>query len=605
MKRQRTAIVTVATILVALLALTGTTDAGPRAMPMLQSGAPTVVGYQGRVTLDGTPYEGIGLFKFAIVNNAGDFTYWSNDGTSQDGGEPEAPVELEVSNGLFNVLLGDVTLDHMLPLEAGHFGEGTVRYLRVWFSEGGSFEQLVPDRRFAAVPYTLQAEMARDAAMLSGQPGSAYAPSSHTHAPVDIAPQGAGSWLDADLLDGKQSSAFQTRVIGTCSPGSTVRAINADGSVVCEAHEARPVFSTTNVDSVGDGGGGASVTIGVDGLGLISYCDETLIDLKVAHCEDIACTTATTTIIDSNSHPNDTSISIGADGLGLIAYSSGYPSQDLMVAHCNNVPCTSATIAALDTTANLPAAAYVSMAIGADGLGLISYHDSIPNHHLKVAHCNDIACTSATLTALDGATADVGWYNSITIGADGLGLISYGDSTNGNLKVAHCEDVACTSATISVLDSATGVGGHNSITTGVDGLGLVSYRDGANLALKVAHCSNSTCNSATLTTLDSGGDPGGGMGMDTSITVGADGFGLISYLEGADEWDLRVAHCNNIACTSATTTVVEGPSEEVVDTAITVGNDGLGLISYTENGYDVLKVVHCSNRFCIPHVRPR
>ena len=36
-----------------------------------------------------------------------------------------------------------------------------------------------------------------------------------------------------------------------------------------------------------------------------------------------------------------------------------------------------------------------------------------------------------------------GCYTSITIGADGLGLISYFDSTNGDLKVAHCSNPFC------------------------------------------------------------------------------------------------------------------------------------------------------------------
>jgi len=40
------------------------------------------------------------------------------------------------------------------------------------------------------------------------------------------------------------------------------------------------------------------------------------------------------------------------------------------------------------------------------------------------------------LTTLDG-TVDVSWYTSMTIGADGLGLISYYDNTNENLKIAH------------------------------------------------------------------------------------------------------------------------------------------------------------------------
>ena len=46
------------------------------------------------------------------------------------------------------------------------------------------------------------------------------------------------------------------------------------------------------------------------------------------------------------------------------------------------------------------------------------------------------------ITALD-ETGDVGWTTSITIGADGLGLISYLDATNDDLKVAHCDNTFC------------------------------------------------------------------------------------------------------------------------------------------------------------------
>lgn len=46
------------------------------------------------------------------------------------------------------------------------------------------------------------------------------------------------------------------------------------------------------------------------------------------------------------------------------------------------------------------------------------------------------------LTTLDGS-GNVGQYSSVTIGTDGLGLISYYDATNGDLKVAHCSDLFC------------------------------------------------------------------------------------------------------------------------------------------------------------------
>ena len=59
-----------------------------------------------------------------------------------------------------------------------------------------------------------------------------------------------------------------------------------------------------------------------------------------------------------------------------------------------------------------------------------------------MAHCTNTACSTATTATLD-STDNVGYCTSITIGADGLGLIGYYDVTNGDLKVAHCSSVLC------------------------------------------------------------------------------------------------------------------------------------------------------------------
>src|SRR5687767_1482546 len=68
-----------------------------------------------------------------------------------------------------------------------------------------------------------------------------------------------------------------------------------------------------------------------------------------------------------------------------------------------------------------------------------------------------------TLTTLE-STNVVGYDTSITIGADGLGLISYRDDTNDDLKVAHCNDPLCSSATTYVRDSTGNVGYDTSLT---------------------------------------------------------------------------------------------------------------------------------------------
>ena len=51
---------------------------------------PPVINYAGQVAVDGEAFDGNGLFKFAIVNDSGSTTYWSNDGTSAAGSEPTA-----------------------------------------------------------------------------------------------------------------------------------------------------------------------------------------------------------------------------------------------------------------------------------------------------------------------------------------------------------------------------------------------------------------------------------------------------------------------------------------------------------------------------------
>jgi hypothetical protein len=340
------------------------------------------------------------------------------------------------------------------------------------------------------------------------------------------------------------------------------------------------------------------VTIGTDGLGLITYYDRTTGYLKAAHCNNAACTSAIETPLADADYLGfgslQTSVTIGADGLGLISYYD-VTNGALNVAHCDNTVCTSASVHAVDDPLG-SVGWYSSITIGADGLGLISYLDVTVSGGVKVAHCDDSTCTSATKTLIDSGAFR---YTSATVGADGLGLISYFDDTNFDLKVAHCDNAACTSATKTTLDSVGTVGTYSSVAIGADGLGLISYYDGTNGELRVAHCNDVACTGAFLSTLDVGG------GSNTSATIGTDGLGLISYQYGAPNYDLRVAHCNNVLCAGASTSVVDPDPHVSDDTSITIGRDGLGLISHYDSTNDDLKVAHCSNTFCAPYLRRR
>jgi hypothetical protein len=355
-----------------------------------------------------------------------------------------------------------------------------------------------------------------------------------------------------------------------------------------------------------------SVAAGVDGLGLISYRSGDGI-LKVGHCEDNACTRATLSIVGS---PIDfqgrrvgvgaySSIAIGRDGLGLISYQSA----GLGVAHCEDIACTRATLSILDSPLDSDGtpvlAAQTSIAIGSDGLGLISYRGP----GLKVAHCEDVACTRARVSTIDERRITY-YANALAIGQDGRGLITYANDFNGSLLVAHCEDTACSEARLTSLGASGTIrnGGTTSIAVGSDGLGLIAHNNSDLGVLKIAHCQDTACTAASFSTIDDGPhapNVGGYVGAYHDIAIGADGLGLVSYYE-EPVGNLRVAHCADVPCTraDAISIIDNGGRYGRVGTytSVAIGGDGLGLISFQGSLSSFLdqdvKVAHCQDVAC-------
>jgi hypothetical protein len=387
------------------------------------------------------------------------------------------------------------------------------------------------------------------------------------------------------------SNLTQRRVDGSCDVGSTIRGINEDGSVVCQMdaplNRSLPPTPTiiTTLDSIGDYGYKPSITIGVDGLGLLSYYDTTYGELKVAHCNNIECSSADISTLDSDGDVGYyNSIAIGTDGLGLISY---YDTSrgDLRVAHCDDIECSSATTYLLDSDGDM--GSHNSITIGGDGLGLISY--SSLSGPPRVAHCDNTNCSSATISLFDPSVA-WGGFTSIVTSVDGLGLISYFAQLDNKLKVAHCDNALCSSTTITLIDTP-----HlSSMTLGSDGLGLILV--GVSGPLKVIHCENIICDTTSFPSYP------GVSGSIGSITIGDNGLPLIVYYD-SDDPGLKVANCPNLTCNGSTITMLDPDGGSYA--SATIGVDGLPLIVYRDSvSYD-LKVAHCSNMFCSSYLRRR
>jgi hypothetical protein len=340
----------------------------------------------------------------------------------------------------------------------------------------------------------------------------------------------------------------QTRISGTCPPGQYLRGVNPDGSVVCEPFLAPPV-STTVDDPANGVGSFTSIAIGSDGLPIISHQDGTAATLQVTHCGNASCTArnVSTTVDDPSSLVGFfTSIAIGSDGLPIISHLDGTNSA-LRVTHCGNASCTAGNVS---TTVDNPANDVgfdTSIAIGSDGLPIISHQDQTA-FALRVTHCGNAACTAGNVsTTVDAPGNQVGFFTSIAIGSDGLPIISHRDQTASALRVTHCGNAACTAGNVSttVDDPANSVGAFTSIAIGSDGLPIISHQDQTAIALRVTHCGNVACTAGNVsTTVD---DPANDVGFDTSIAIGSDGLPIISH-QDLPAFGLRVTKCATRTC---------------------------------------------------------
>jgi len=397
-----------------------------------------------------------------------------------------------------------------------------------------------------------------------------------------------------------------------CPQGGFLMGFDANGNIICGF--AGPAALTT-VDSGMTGNPCTAMAIGKDGLPVISYPVEDPAwvwgkeHLKVVHCGNASCSDGNTiTTVDSSDGVGQGSdIAIGSDGLPVISYWDR-TNRDLKVAHCGNAACTVGnTLTTVDSVGNV---GYdTAITIGRDGLPVISYYD-YTNHILKVVHCGNVAC-SAGNTILNVASLLGGTVGetSIAIGGDGLPVISYYDSYD--LKVVHCGNVACSANNTNTIVPWFGsVGGDNAIAIGGDGLPVISFYDDTNGDLLVMHCANASCSSASnsVSIVDQGiyiGDwsshwHSGNVGLGSAIAIGRDGLPVISY------WDhtnghLKVVHCGDVTCSYRNArTTVDYNDQVGVDSAIAIGNDGLPVISYFDLVNRTLKVAHCVNAKCTP-----
>lgn len=142
------------------------------------------------------------------------------------------------------------------------------------------------------------------------------------------------------------------------------------------------------------------------------------------------------------------------------------------------------------------------------------------------------------------------------------------------------------------VDSAGNVGTFTSLALGADGFGRISYIDETNMDLKFARCLNDLCSSSNRSVVDPNG-----AGEVTSLALDSNGFGRISYYDDAND-DLEYIECANSDCSSRVLTTID-PAGNMGDfSSLDIGSDGFVRIGYWDDSGKNIRFARCSNDSC-------
>lgn len=311
----------------------------------------------------------------------------------------------------------------------------------------------------------------------------------------------------------------------------------------------------------------------VRGVPVISYVNAADLTVRIVVCGNPACdpnvsasTYTTLASLGTRGQGNGTTVAVGSDGYPIVAFRDG-DRGTLMVAHCGDPLCGDRGLARVSQVdppegtedVDVDTGIQASMVIGTDNLPIIAYHDR-ERGALKIAHCEDTACTQATIAILD-RTADpstpggVGLDPVIRIGRDGLPLVVFRDDDQKTVKLARCSDQICTRAVVSVLVSETGRDpGHGiAFVLAAGDVPVVVYNDWLDNGIWIATCTDSACTAVSKRRLDDAAD---GTSADPSIALDGHGRPLITFrqkLPGDERASriLKIVECEDIACAKA------------------------------------------------------
>lgn len=349
-------------------------------------------------------------------------------------------------------------------------------------------------------------------------------------------------------------------------------------------------------DVSGNVGQYTSITVDANNQPVVSYYDATKGILKILHCGNAACNAGNSIVTPDTTTSNGVQSSIKLNTIGnpIVAYFD-FTKHSLKILRCGNGNCTAGnSISTVDAAADV--GRYPSLNLDTNGNPAVSYLD-LTNGKLKVLRCGNSTCSTGNIITSIGANGIViGYFSSLMLDSNNRPVVSYYDSTNGDLNILRCGNSTCTSSNIIMsVDTIGQVGLYTSLKLDSSSNPIVSYYDATNGDLKVLHCGSQNCNTNSLVVADNTAN----VGQYTSLKLDANGKPVVSY------WDetnghLKLIHCGDANCSTGNSiTNPDVGGNTGWDTSLQLDINGYPVISYFDSSSNVMKVLHCNNANCM------
>jgi len=349
---------------------------------------------------------------------------------------------------------------------------------------------------------------------------------------------------------------------------------------------------------------GISQQLDADGNPVITYWGGPFgaPEMRLIRCLDPGCATTgpIVTVDAAGTFLGETSLQLDSAGRPVIGYQVASGIWDLRLAKCDDAACSDASISTVDALGIT--GQNVSMALDQLDIPVFAYETrpvSPGLTFLHLARCSDPLCSGPiTIERIDEVTrAQFG--PSLALDAAGRPVIAY-NNNDRDLVVVHCSDESC-AATPS---SATIASGDDfpvrpALLLDASGNPVVAHQvdnSGGEQGVRVQRCADPNCSAPpTATMIDTTAS------FQLSLTLTDDDRPVVALKTpiSIDDGNLRIATCGDPDCSSVTIADVDGPPNSGYDVSLSLDAGNIPSVAYQANEDGLLLFTRCADSTCI------